>query len=167
MISILAVIVNLGHYISRPTENVTMRSLKVCEICIFAIGKIHLSILVGPCNNNYILVPKTHGHIPECIPNECGQNNVLYRNQCHPLRGENACDEFSKVMKRKILLLVSPTTSQLVCADEDYAFECDHATSCCIPRNKLQKGICRDGPDQTSTTTRTSRLRQQTQNSQF
>lgn len=90
----------------------------------------------GPCHAGDILVVTNGSSVPKCKKNECkNENEVLFNNKCYKLNEEEGCKRYSKLIGRKVLLVVDPTTITLSCRDEDDYFKC--ANDCCKGKTLL------------------------------
>lgn len=79
--------------------------------------------------------------IPECVLNPCVTGEVLFNGNCFPLNGDEGCKPFSEYIGRKVLLVADPTTSGLICADEDFLYEC--LRNCCMGSKREYRNICK------------------------
>lgn len=108
-----------------------------------SLNSFYANIISGPCKRNEILrlLHPTRTNIPECVVNECGYGQVSYMESCYALNGDEGCADYSKFIGRKVLLVADPTTSGLICADEDFAYEC--VNNCCVGSKREYRKICR------------------------
>ncbi|KAG5670961.1 hypothetical protein PVAND_001190 [Polypedilum vanderplanki] len=84
----------------------------------------------GPCSDDYFLYKDENSSIPKCVLNPCKRDGYVYfQNRCYALNGEEGCENYKKLIGRKVILTVDPTTLQLQCRDEDDKFKCEN--SCC------------------------------------
>ena len=95
---------------------------------------------VGPCQYNEILVLPSYTKVPECVRNTCEYGKVRFNEDCYPLHNNEGCKKFNALIGRKVLLVPNPTTADLVCADEDFFYEC--VKNCCVGSKREYRNIC-------------------------
>lgn len=102
---------------------------------------------IGPCNYNEILVLPKGSRVPECVKNDCQYGNVRFDDECYPLHSEEGCRKFTAFIGRRVFLVPNPTTAGLICADEDFLYEC--VKNCCVGSKREYRNIC-DSSSRTS-----------------
>lgn len=95
---------------------------------------------LGPCKGDEILVLASNARIPECVRNSCDNGRVRFNENCYPLHSDEGCKKFTAFIGRKVLLVPNPTTASLVCADEDFFYEC--VKNCCVGSKREYRNIC-------------------------
>jgi len=94
----------------------------------------------GPCKRDEVLVLASNARIPECVRNSCDHGLVRFDENCYPLHSDEGCKKFNAFIGRKVLLVPNPTTASLVCADEDFFYEC--VKNCCVGSKREFRNIC-------------------------
>lgn len=89
--------------------------------------------------------------IPQCEINPCKHDGyVPFQNRCQKLNERNGCEDYEKLLGRKVQLVVDPTSLQLTCRDEDDKFRC--ANFCCIGSQRYNLGRCPEQPKKSQNT---------------
>lgn len=81
-----------------------------------------------------------NSRIPECVRNGCEHGKVRFSEDCYPLHSDEGCKKFNAFIGRKVLLVPNPTTAGLICADEDFFYEC--VKNCCVGSKREYRNIC-------------------------
>lgn len=128
-----------------PVNWPLLRSLHTrwLNFSFWRIDRFDWNIILGPCRRNEILrlLNRTKTNVPECVLNNCEYGQVSYIGNCYVLNGDEGCADYSKFIGRKVLLVADPTTAGLICADEDFTYEC--VNNCCVGSKREFRKICR------------------------